>query len=60
MAHKEGHNRNLYNPIIRPYIGNLFENYIGLFFGNIPWNFTTSHIFIHHRLDGGIAIVLLA
>ena len=22
--------------------------------GNVPWNFTTSHIFIHHRLDGGI------
>jgi hypothetical protein len=19
----------------------------------VPWNFTTSHIFIHHRLDGG-------
>lgn len=24
-----------------------------MFFGNIPNNFTTSHVFIHHRLDGG-------
>lgn len=24
-----------------------------MFFGNIPHNFSTSHIFIHHRLDGG-------
>ena len=22
--------------------------------GNVPWNFTTSHIFIHHKLDGGV------
>lgn len=25
-----------------------------MFWGNVPWNFTTSHIYIHHRLDGGI------
>ena len=24
-----------------------------MFFGNTPNNFTTSHVFIHHRLDGG-------
>jgi hypothetical protein len=24
-----------------------------MFFGNIPNNFTCSHVFIHHRLDGG-------
>ena len=24
-----------------------------MFFGNIPHNFSTSHVFIHHRLDGG-------
>ena len=24
-----------------------------MFFGNTPHNFTTSHVFIHHRLDGG-------
>lgn len=25
-----------------------------MFWGNVPWNFTTSHVYIHHRLDGGI------
>ena len=25
-----------------------------MFFGNVPWNFTTSHNYIHHRLDGGM------
>lgn len=24
-----------------------------MFFGNVPYNFSTSHVFIHHRLDGG-------
>jgi len=33
--------------------GHIFENILGVLFGNVPWNFTTSHIFIHHRLDGG-------
>lgn len=33
---------------------NFFENWLGVFYGNVPWNFTTSHIFIHHRLDGGV------
>lgn len=55
LAHKEGHNHNLYRPWVRRFIGgHIFENVIGVFFGNIPWNFTTSHIFIHHRLDGGL------
>ena len=27
---------------------------MGLFFGNVPFNFSTSHVFIHHRLDGGL------
>jgi len=35
-------------------VGHFFENWVGLFWGNVPWNFTTSHIYIHHRLDGGI------
>ncbi len=25
-----------------------------MFFGNVPWNFTTSHIKIHHGVNGGI------
>jgi hypothetical protein len=32
----------------------VFENWLGLFFGNLPHNFSGSHVFIHHKLDGGI------
>jgi hypothetical protein len=53
LAHKEGHFSLMYKKWIRSTIGNLFENVIGVWFGNVPWNFTTSHIFIHHRLNGG-------
>lgn len=44
----------LYRPWVRNYIGHPFENVLGLFFGNVPWNFTTSHIGIHHKTNGGI------
>ena len=54
LAHKEGHNHGLYKRWIRDTLGHPFENFLGIFVGNIPWTFTTSHIFIHHRLDGGI------
>jgi hypothetical protein len=27
---------------------------LGMFFGNLPWNFTTSHVKIHHGVNGGI------
>ena len=53
LAHREGHNANLYKRGIRDSLGNVFENWIGIFFGNIPWNFSTSHTRIHHSLDGG-------
>lgn len=49
----QGHNHNLYKKWIKYSIGNLFENWLGLFYGNVPYNFTTSHIFVHHKLDGG-------
>lgn len=54
LAHKEGHNHTLYKKWIRDTIGHPFENVLGVLVGNVPWNFTTSHIFIHHRLDGGV------
>mmetsp|Transcript_53441 Transcript_53441/g.134305 ORF Transcript_53441/g.134305 Transcript_53441/m.134305 type:complete len:419 (+) Transcript_53441:180-1436(+) len=54
FAHKEGHARLMYRKWIRETVGNVFENWVGLFYGNVPYNFTTSHIQIHHRLDGGI------
>lgn len=53
FAHKEGHNKLLYQRYIRRSVGNLFECWVGCLFGNVPWNFTTSHIHLHHRLDGG-------
>eukprot|EP00607_Mallomonas_marina_P007285 CAMPEP_0182417664 /NCGR_PEP_ID=MMETSP1167-20130531/2108_1 /TAXON_ID=2988 /ORGANISM="Mallomonas Sp, Strain CCMP3275" /LENGTH=362 /DNA_ID=CAMNT_0024591369 /DNA_START=305 /DNA_END=1393 /DNA_ORIENTATION=+ len=55
LAHKEGHTHTLYKSWFRNIFGgHIFENILGVFFGNVPWNFTTSHIFIHHRLDGGL------
>jgi len=54
FAHKEGHNKNMYQPWIRNTIGNFFENVLGVFYGNVPYNFTTSHAYVHHRLDGGM------
>lgn len=50
---EQGHNHSLYKKWIRNNIGHFFENWLGMFFGNTPHNFTTSHVFIHHRLDGG-------
>lgn len=52
FAHKEGHNPMIYQKWIRRSVGNFFENWIGCLFGNIPYNFTTSHMHLHHRLDG--------
>eukprot|EP00128_Syssomonas_multiformis_P014908 Colp12_sorted_trinity150504_noHs@34111 len=55
LAHKEGHYFGLYKKHIRDsFVGHFFENWLGIFFGNVPWNFTTSHNLIHHRLDGGM------
>jgi fatty acid desaturase len=51
MAHREGHNTRLYKPWIRNTLGNVFENWLGLFFGGVPNNFSTTHISLHHRLD---------
>lgn len=51
MAHREGHNNRLYKPWIRNTFGNVFENWLGLFFGGVPYNFSTTHISLHHRLD---------
>lgn len=55
FAHREGHagDNGLYRPLIQRHIGNLFENRIGLFYGNVPHNFSTSHVLLHHRFDGG-------
>lgn len=47
FAHKEAH-----NPLLYKYKINVFENWVGLLYGNVPNNFSTSHIYIHHALDG--------
>lgn len=53
LAHREGHNPRLYKKHIVSTVGNFFENCLGVFFGNVPYNFTTSHIKIHHAVNGG-------
>jgi hypothetical protein len=53
MAHKEGHNLTLYREWIRGSVGNVFENWVGLLYGGVPHNFTTTHISLHHRLQAG-------
>jgi hypothetical protein len=42
----------LYKEGLRSVVGNFFENGLGVFFGNVPWNFTISHVKIHHGLNG--------
>mmetsp|Transcript_9917 Transcript_9917/g.27678 ORF Transcript_9917/g.27678 Transcript_9917/m.27678 type:complete len:499 (-) Transcript_9917:460-1956(-) len=58
MAHKEGHALNMYKRWIRSSVGNVFENWIGAFYGNVAYNFQTTHIALHHRLDGGLGDTL--
>ena len=55
FAHREGHaaGGRLYRPWIRKYIGNFFENWVGFFYGNVPYNFSTTHVLLHHRLNAG-------
>lgn len=53
LAHKEGHNAMLYKKWWRNSIGNFFEDVIGVFYGSVPTNFTTSHVHIHHKLNAG-------
>ena len=55
FAHREGHRPGggLYRPWIRKIFGNVVENWLGFFYGNVPYNFSTSHNLLHHRLDGG-------
>ena len=55
FAHREGHRSGgrLYKPWIRERVGNFFENWVGCFYGNLPYNFSTSHNVLHHRLNAG-------
>jgi hypothetical protein len=55
FAHREGHlaGGRMYKPWIRDHVGNFFENWVGFFYGNVPYNFSTSHNILHHRLNAG-------
>jgi len=55
LTHKEGHHRNgnLYKGYIAKTFGNFWENWMGFFHGNVPFLFSTSHIYLHHRLNAG-------
>ncbi len=57
FAHREGHVAagRMYRPWIGRHIGNIFENRVGVWYGIVPHIFSTSHILLHHRLDGGKA-----
>eukprot|EP00292_Cryptomonas_paramecium_P003244 CAMPEP_0113724580 /NCGR_PEP_ID=MMETSP0038_2-20120614/39176_1 /TAXON_ID=2898 /ORGANISM="Cryptomonas paramecium" /LENGTH=624 /DNA_ID=CAMNT_0000654533 /DNA_START=78 /DNA_END=1953 /DNA_ORIENTATION=- /assembly_acc=CAM_ASM_000170 len=55
FAHKEGHHRNggIYKPWFANIFGNFWENWMGCWYGNVPNSFSTSHMFLHHHLNGG-------
>lgn len=55
LAHREGHlsGGRMYRPWIGDRFGNVFENWLGVFYGIVPYNFSTSHVLLHHRLNGG-------
>ena len=53
LAHHEGHKRNFYQKWLRELVGNIFENWIGVLYGSAPGQFSVSHVFIHHKLNGG-------
>lgn len=57
FAHREGHvaEGRMYRPWIGKCIGNFFENRLGVWYGIVPYTFSTSHILLHHRLNGGKA-----
>ena len=55
LAHREGHEsrRGVYRPWMSDRVGNFFENWLGVFYGSVPYTFSTSHLLLHHRLDSG-------
>ena len=55
LAHREGHHPGgrMYRGWFGARIGNFFENWLGNFYGTVPYNFSTSHLLLHHRLNAG-------
>ncbi len=55
LAHREGHlsRGRMYRPWLGDWMGNFFENWLGVFYGTVPYNFSIAHTLLHHRLDSG-------
>ena len=55
LAHREGHlpGGRMYRPWLGGRIGNCFENWLGVFYGVVPYSFSTGHVLMHHRFDSG-------
>ena len=55
FAHREGHlsRGRIYRPWLGNRIGNFFENWLGVFYGTVPYNFSIAHTLTHHRFDSG-------
>ena len=56
LAHREGHftrGGGMYTRRLGASVGNIFENYLGVFWGNVPYNFSTAHVLLHHRFNAG-------
>eukprot|EP00961_Rhodomonas_salina_P237612 3211846-Rhodomonas_salina.2 len=54
---QEGHHRNgnfgYAMPGTDTRVATIRENWMGFFHGNVPFLFSTSHIYLHHRLNAG-------
>ena len=55
LAHREGHlsRGRMYRSWLGDRMGNFFENWLGVFYGTVPYNFSIAHTLLHHRLDSG-------
>ncbi len=55
IAHREGHRPRgkLYQPWLGNRVGNFFENWLGVFYGTVPYIFSISHTLTHHRFNAG-------
>lgn len=54
MCHKEGHSRlGLWSPWFNPLLKNVFNWWVGLFYGVMPSSFAYGHSINHHKYNNG-------
>lgn len=54
LCHKEGHSRTgLFSPWLHPVLKNVFNWWIGLFYGVMPASFAFGHTINHHKYNNG-------